>query len=161
MGFTYGYAPCAARSGVADRTPDREEHNGADGGDDQIAPEIRHHFQMEFLEQEAADDGADEPDRKIVKDPARTAEDDLGQPARDQAHDDPTENAHRVSYKSFSVMPIPSMTVRVTYSTRGHKHRAPLPSSSPTVSDAGRWCASVLPQWSPNSLPPRSPESIR
>src|SRR5665213_2464141 len=157
MGFTYGYAPCAARSGVADRTPDREEHNGADGGDDQIAPEIRHHFQMEFLEQEAAD----EPDRKIVKDPARTAEDDLGQPARDQAHDDPTENAHRVSYKSFSVMPIPSMTVRVTYSTRGHKHRAPLPSSSPTVSDAGRWCASVLPQWSPNSLPPRSPESIR
>src|SRR6185437_15611525 len=90
---------------AADRAPDREEHNGANSSDDQIAPEIRHHFQVEFLEQEAADDGADKPDGEIVKDPARTAKDDLGQPARDQADDDPTENTHRFSYQSFSVMP--------------------------------------------------------
>ncbi len=90
MGFTYGCRACAARSRFADRAPYREEHNGADGGDDQIAPEIRHHFKMKFLEQEAADDGADQPDGEIVKYPTRTAQDYLGQPSRDQTDDDPT-----------------------------------------------------------------------
>ena len=48
-----------------------------------------------------------------------------------------------------------------TYSTRAHKHRAPLPSSSPTASDAGRRCASILLRWFPDSSPPRSPGSAR
>ena len=36
--------------------------------------------------------------------------------------------------------PLRSAT-RITYSARGHKRRAPLPSSSPTTSDAGTRCA--------------------
>ena len=91
------------------------------------------------------------PTAEVMKNAARAAEDDFGQPARDQADDDPTENTHRFSSKSFSV----------TYSTRDHTHRAPLPSSSPTASDAGRWCASILLPWFPNSSPPRNPGSVR
>jgi len=46
-------------------------------------------------------------------------------------------------------------------SARGHRHPAPLPSSSPTASGAGRWCASILLPWSPDSSRPHSPGSVR
>jgi hypothetical protein len=47
------------------------------------------------------------------------------------------------------------------YSAPDHRRPAPLPSSSPTASDAGRRCASVLLPWSPDSSRPHSPESVR
>ena len=48
-----------------------------------------------------------------------------------------------------------------TCSARVRRHRAPLPSSSPTASDAGRSCASALLRWSRDSSPPRSPGPAR
>src|SRR5665213_3666961 len=141
MGFTYGWRDRAARSGAADGAPDAQEHDGADGGDDQIAPEIRHHFEMQFLEQKAADNGADQADGKIVKQSAGAAEDLLGEPPGDETDNNPTENTHD-SVSSSRVyqhgVTSPAMAMMATYSKHAHKHRAQLPSSSPTTSDAGR-----------------------
>src|SRR5882724_5311708 len=47
----------------------------------------------------------------------------------------------------------------LTYSARARRHPARLPSSSRTASDAGRWCASALLRWSPDSSRPHSPGS--
>ena len=55
-------------------------------------------------------------------------------------------------------LPYPS---DVTYSARARRRRAPLPSSSPTTSDAGRRCASVLLPSSPGSWRRRNPGSAR
>src|SRR4029079_6510903 len=49
------------------RSPDQQEHDGPDGGSDQLAPEIRHALQTKLFEQKAADDGACKTDRKIVQ----------------------------------------------------------------------------------------------
>src|SRR6185437_1187664 len=115
---TYGCGPCAARSGIADGTPDREEYDRADGGGDQIAPEIGHHFEMQFFKQKPADDGADEPDGEVVKYSAGTAENDLGQPAGNQANDDPTENAHVLPpYAGLGGMRLPGVEFEIITSS--------------------------------------------
>jgi len=80
-----GSQPCVANaSGPPDRAPDQQENDGADGGGDQLPPEIRHDLQPELFEQEAADDGADQADRKVVQEPAAATQDLSRQPAGDQ-----------------------------------------------------------------------------
>src|SRR5208283_4475388 len=94
MAVTYGCGAAAARSHASDGAPDSQEDDGADGGGDQIAPEIGHDVQVQLLEQEAADDGADQTDCEIVRQPATAAEDLRRQPAGDQPNDDPDDDAH-------------------------------------------------------------------
>ncbi len=61
-----------------------------------------------------------------------------------------------------NVLPLPhAVRGNPTCSAPAHRRRARLPSSFPTGSDAGRWCASALPRWSPGSSRSRSPGSIR
>src|SRR5476649_2760768 len=102
MGVTYGCGGSAARSRASDGAPDHQEDDGADGGGDQAAPEILCYGDVKLGKEEAANDGTDQADGEIVKQPATAAEDLRRQRAGDQADDDPGENAHG----AFSFRPL-------------------------------------------------------
>src|SRR5450631_3585981 len=96
MAVTYGCAPCPARSRASDGAPDSQEDNGADGGRDQAAPEILCYGDVKLGKEEAADDGAYQADRELMKDTAAATQDHVREPAGDQADYDPGDDAHDV-----------------------------------------------------------------
>src|SRR5262245_54036049 len=59
------------RSRFSDRPPDQKKYDGADRCGNQIAPEIRHHFQPKLFKKEATDDGAHEPTARLYNKPPR------------------------------------------------------------------------------------------
>src|ERR1700674_4739292 len=93
-----------------------------------------------------------------------------GQGVGDRWTDDGRRNGETFRFRSsvvtFAVCPPPSVLRRLSsvvpkYSTPSRKRREPPPPSFPTASGAGRWFASALPRWLPDSSPPHSLGSAR
>src|SRR5690606_20605508 len=62
-------------------------------GDEDAAEDVVAALQAEEGEQDAADDGADEPEQGVGDQPALALHDRARQPPRGEAHDDPADDA--------------------------------------------------------------------
>src|SRR5262249_11099167 len=81
-------------SGPPDRLPEHQEEHGADRGRDQFAPKVRYNVNAELAEQKSAEQRADEAHDKVTNESTQRIGDLGGQPAGNQADQNPGQHAH-------------------------------------------------------------------